>query len=245
MGTRSLTFFYEDGKPFCAFYRQMDGYPSGHGVNLGKILAGITIVNGYGLDMKAGTHANGPGCLAAQVIAALKNEHGLGGIYMVNPDPANHKEGWQEYEYHVHVNVNEANDRNWRATFDTHIVVNDTQRDIFTGSFEEFYVWAQDPPTSPEGDYLVTKGLVAKVGKLRVYKELRDALQHEEVHVQFRKADDSIRTMRCTTDMVRIDENDHPSLNTIENKNLYKVYDLDIGEWRSFRNERVIDWRVV
>ena len=40
MGTRSLTFVYNDNKkPIINLYRQYDGYPSGHGAELAEFLA--------------------------------------------------------------------------------------------------------------------------------------------------------------------------------------------------------------
>ena len=51
MGTRSLTFVYEKygnkQLPIINMYRQMDGYPSGHGAELAEFLNGFNIVNGY------------------------------------------------------------------------------------------------------------------------------------------------------------------------------------------------------
>ena len=38
MGTRSLTFVYEDKTPILNMYRQFDGYPSGHGQELADFL---------------------------------------------------------------------------------------------------------------------------------------------------------------------------------------------------------------
>ena len=32
MGTRSLTYVYENEAPIICMYRQFDGYPSGHGI---------------------------------------------------------------------------------------------------------------------------------------------------------------------------------------------------------------------
>lgn len=50
MGTRSLTFVYdEDGEKIVNMYRQMDGYPSGHGLELAEFLEPITMVNGIGM----------------------------------------------------------------------------------------------------------------------------------------------------------------------------------------------------
>lgn len=80
MGTRSLTAFVDDtGKEIVRLYRQFDGYPTGHGADLVK-LCDVAIVNGIGANKRV---ANGMGCLAAQVIAGLKD--GPGGIYIEAP----------------------------------------------------------------------------------------------------------------------------------------------------------------
>lgn len=89
MGTRSNTLVIETGydKEFVLanIYRQMDGYPSGHGQALADFIEGITLVNGLGLGDSDGIrYANGAGCFAAQLIADLKT--GAGGIYLEKPD---------------------------------------------------------------------------------------------------------------------------------------------------------------
>ena len=68
----------------CRIYRQFDGYPDGHGLELAKA-CNKTLCNGFGLKEKFRTHANGMQCLAAQVIAKLKNNT-LGNIYIVPSD---------------------------------------------------------------------------------------------------------------------------------------------------------------
>ena len=52
MGTRSLTVVRETegAKDICVLYRQMDGYPTGHGAELKEFLAPFTVVNGYSLE---------------------------------------------------------------------------------------------------------------------------------------------------------------------------------------------------
>jgi hypothetical protein len=109
MGTRSLTHFIErhTQKPktsrgkvkvtdteIVVMYRQYDGYPSGHGIELAEFIAKGKLVNGFGLDDKL--VFNGMGCLSAQVVAKFKQ--GPGGIYL-------HKAGttdcWQDYDYYV------------------------------------------------------------------------------------------------------------------------------------------------
>ena len=95
MGTRSLTFVYdEEGRKLINMYRQYDGYPSGHGKDLAEFLEPITMVNGTG--MTEAVIANGPGCLAAQLVAHFKD--GPGGIYL---EPTTAVDCGQDYEYHI------------------------------------------------------------------------------------------------------------------------------------------------
>ena len=75
MGTRSLTVFEDEGKEICVLYRQMDGYPEGHGMELKEFLSDMTVVNGISLAEKRRI-ANGMSCLCAQVIAHFKTEVG-------------------------------------------------------------------------------------------------------------------------------------------------------------------------
>lgn len=95
MGTRSLTFVYEDGEPLVCMYRQFDGYPSGHGEELAEFLASGKLVNGLPGD---GTKVfNGMCCLAAQMVDHFMK--GPGSIYLMPPTPGT--DHGQEYEYHV------------------------------------------------------------------------------------------------------------------------------------------------
>jgi hypothetical protein len=109
MGTRSLTHFIERHsepskdkryKPIVkntevvVMYRQYDGYPSGHGIELAEFLAKGKLVNGIGLNDEL--VFNGMGCLAAQVVAYFKE--GAGGIYLHS---AGTKDCWQDYDYYV------------------------------------------------------------------------------------------------------------------------------------------------
>jgi hypothetical protein len=104
MGTRSLTTFidtYEDkeGKKkkinIVTMYRQYDGYPEGHGLQLAEFLAGGTMVNGIGASEEKLVF-NGMGCLAAQVVAHFKD--GAGGFYLHRGGTKN---CWEQYRYEV------------------------------------------------------------------------------------------------------------------------------------------------
>jgi hypothetical protein len=119
MGTRSLTYVYGNKTPVVCMYRQFDGYPSGHGAELADFLYGFEIVNGYGIVKPK--LANGMGCLAAQMIAHFKD--GVGGFYLEPVEPG--QDCGQDYEYHVYR--------------DAIKVLGYEQKEIFSGSWEEFY----------------------------------------------------------------------------------------------------------
>jgi len=97
MGTRSLTHIYDDNQLLVTIYRQMDGYPTGMGADLKTILSSFTLVNGISLAVSQKV-ANGPGCLAAQLIKELKD--GAGSIYIYPPGSS---DCWEEYVYHVYL----------------------------------------------------------------------------------------------------------------------------------------------
>jgi|TARA_R100001086_G_scaffold250031_1_gene192758 hypothetical protein len=100
MGTRSLTKIIEkcdDGskKTITTMYRQYDGYPSGHGIELAEWLSKYHVVNGISLN-DTRLIANGMDCLAAQMFAHFKD--GPGGIYCMRPDA---KDYGEEYIYEI------------------------------------------------------------------------------------------------------------------------------------------------
>ena len=113
MGTRSLTYIKESyetcvadeennnevhktTKNILCMYRQYDGYPSGHGMELAEFLQDFSIVNGYSItDPKPS--ANGMGCLAAQLISHFKD--GIGNIYIHHSD---NKDCGEEYTYTIY-----------------------------------------------------------------------------------------------------------------------------------------------
>ena len=98
MGTRSLTrFITQHGDEKIAItcvYRQYDGYPSSHGIELADFLASGKMVNGFGSSEEK--QFNGLGCLAAQFIADFKK--GVGNIYIHTADS---KDCGEEYVYEV------------------------------------------------------------------------------------------------------------------------------------------------
>jgi hypothetical protein len=91
MGTRSLTAFIIKGKEdkeFATMYRQFDGYPEGHGLQLAEFL-------NKGEELTY----NGMGCLAAQVVANFKTK--CGNIYLEIPGD---RYLGEEYVYEVYTN---------------------------------------------------------------------------------------------------------------------------------------------
>lgn len=100
MRTRSLTVFVDEeaDKEIVVMYRQMDGYPEGHGKDLCEFLDGIHIVNGIPAHKKQERLANGMGCLSAQTVAHFKDE--VGSFYL---HPAGTRDLWEDYIYYVSV----------------------------------------------------------------------------------------------------------------------------------------------
>ena len=93
MGTRSLTrviprqegIAYNKGhehaeEAWVTMYRHYDGDPAWHGLELAHYLKDFKIINGLGGLPKMGIHANGTGCLAAQLVAHFKTN--VGDIYL-------------------------------------------------------------------------------------------------------------------------------------------------------------------
>lgn len=96
MGTRCLTVMCDEGgDEIAVLYRQMDGYPEGHGEELEEFLNGITLVNGISSNNPEKI-ANGMDCLAAQIVAHFKQ--GAGGFYLMR---AGTRDVGEEYIYKV------------------------------------------------------------------------------------------------------------------------------------------------
>lgn len=95
MGTRCLTVFCDEKEEIVVMYRQMDGYPTGHGAELKEFLSGFSVVNGFGLEQPS-RQANGMGCLAAQTVAFFKT--GIGQFYLY---PAGARDCGEEYIYTI------------------------------------------------------------------------------------------------------------------------------------------------
>ena len=80
---------------------------------------------------------------------------------------------------------------------------------------------------------------------------VRSLAQITEITVEFLKADGTVREMRCTLDYDRIPAERHPGQTSVDgivresrqrkqpDPHTLKVFDLEKGEWRSFRMDRV------
>jgi hypothetical protein len=132
MGTRALTFVYDGSTPIINMYRQYDGYPSGHGLELAEFLTQGRLVNG--LSGKNETVFNGMGCLAAAMIANFKQS--AGGFYIHSVEDT---ECGQDYEYHVYQVGDELRVRvTNRGCNMFGLTQSDTNDNIFDGTAVEF-----------------------------------------------------------------------------------------------------------
>lgn len=102
MGTRSITVMVDgyDDTEIAVLYRQFDGYLSGHGKELADYLSEFTAITNGISGSEKGKIANGPACLAAQLIAYFKV--GVGGFYLY---PAGTRDCGEEYTYIVTATV--------------------------------------------------------------------------------------------------------------------------------------------
>jgi len=88
-------------KDLALVYVQYDGYPEGHPSETAEWLGSGKVVNGIGLNDKK-LIFNGAGCLAAQMIARMKD--GPGGVYL--QDIKSRGKCWEEYLYDIIVDSN-------------------------------------------------------------------------------------------------------------------------------------------
>ena len=89
-----VSFSEKPNKTIVDIYHHYDGYPEGLGVKLASYLDDYHIVNGAGRE--GDTLFNGIGCMAASIIAHLKD--GSGNVYIEDKDQPH---GWLDYNYYV------------------------------------------------------------------------------------------------------------------------------------------------
>lgn len=102
MGTKSLVHIKDGKKTIATIYRQYDGYPTGMGEDIKRLLnnGNVEILNGYnGYSGNDGIphQFNGIGCLAAFLVGALK-EKKIENVYLMHPGKNNFGE---EYIYTI------------------------------------------------------------------------------------------------------------------------------------------------
>lgn len=143
MGTRALTCVREGNKEILCLYRQMDGYPDGHGKDLLNAFKGFRITNGItvsGEKAKPSRTANGMGCFAAQLVCFFKRPEGkvyypgahgveLGGHYIMAPET---REVGEEFVYMI----SEKNDKLWLDLYEGEVAWFG-----FPGSKPELFDW--------------------------------------------------------------------------------------------------------
>ena len=134
MGTRSLTFVYDEQDVIINMYRQYDGYPSGHGAELAEFLAPFTMVNGIAVG-DTRKIANGFGCLAAQMVPHFKGSE-AGQFYLY---PATATDCGQDYEYHIYKDAEGVRVRiTDRGCNMFGLTMSDKNEAIFDGTVAEF-----------------------------------------------------------------------------------------------------------
>jgi hypothetical protein len=211
MGTRSLTFIYEDSFPgestpkLVNMYRQYDGYPTGHGAELAEFL------------LK--TEHNGMSCLAASMIAHFKQS--IGGFYIY---PTNSTDCGQEYEYHISENQAEIYETSYDGS---------SKKEIFNGSWTEFkeYCSAERYAEKPAHAFDTQSGK----------DWLKSMLNDGVATITFTKTDGTERVMKCTLDRKMVPEPKvvHESRLRSISPDVLPVYDIEAQGWRSFRWDSV------
>lgn len=112
MGTRSIVHIKDGRKTIATIYRQYDGYPSGMGDDIKRILNNgmVEILNGFGGIHKCPNQFNGMSCLTAYFIGELK-ERKIGNVYVFSP---NSKDLGEEFVY----TISEKNGKIYMKVFD-------------------------------------------------------------------------------------------------------------------------------
>jgi len=150
MGTRSTTRFIsmnEDGsaETLLCFYRQYDGYPEGHGLDVAKEINSYTVVNGLSVG-ETRKVANGLGCLVGQLFCTLKGGK-PGYIYIIADD-----ERTFDNDYHYDFLFDET-----RVGFGVSMTVDvkvwkwgNKEKPIFVGTLDEFIAFANGEEAEDE-----------------------------------------------------------------------------------------------
>lgn len=97
MGTRALIHVKDGRKTIATIYRQYDGYPTGLGEDIKRMLnnGNVEILNGYNGLPYGPSQFNGMGCLGAYLIGELKQKK-IGNVYLMAP---NTKDVGEDFNY--------------------------------------------------------------------------------------------------------------------------------------------------
>ena len=212
MGTRSLTFVYEDGHPgestpkLVCMYRQYDGYPTGHGAELAEFLL-------------KGEH-NGMGCLAASMIAHFKKS--IGGFYIY---PVDSEDCGQEYEYHISENS---------VTIFEMGYTGENKKVIFDGTYKELKEYCSEERYEEEPVHAFD----SNQGRDWLKSILNDGV----ANIHFLKSDGTERVMKCTLDRKVVPQviSEEPKKVRAVSDDVLPVYDIEAQGWRSFRWNSII-----
>ena len=90
-----VSFSEEPNQTIVDIYHHWDGYPEGLGVTLASYLDGKRVVNGIGNKDSEDLIFNGMGCLAASLVAYLKD--GPGNVYI----EGRNQHSWIDYRYYI------------------------------------------------------------------------------------------------------------------------------------------------
>lgn len=134
MGTRSVTIILDGNQELCRIYRQYDGYPEGHGVELADICVKRTLVNGFSSPK---TQANGIGCLAALIISGLKGDD-AGNIYL--EPPGGEISDWVEYVYTLRLYRDQILIQCTTQTGEYPFNAQEKEKHVFTGNPTEWLI---------------------------------------------------------------------------------------------------------
>lgn len=146
MSTRSLTVIedvdeYNHPEEIVTLYRQCDGYPEGHGYELGIFLANMQLVNGLSTKRDVNV-ANGMPCLAAQLVAHFKVDPGQFYLY-----PAGTRGAGEDYRYTVYPDNNGL----VCVRCDQTDISGNSRKTLFDGPAPQFVAWV-DAQSEVDGD---------------------------------------------------------------------------------------------
>lgn len=138
MGTRSLTIVNDGKRHVMTVYRQFDGNPEGHGKDLAALLGKIKVINGLGGGdrERMGKVANGMGCLAAQLVARLKDC--VGNVYV---EGRWSKKDWKGTAYQYIINKGDGDDGGYGPWDITVTVMESGKKVLFKGDGPAFAAW--------------------------------------------------------------------------------------------------------